>query len=37
MLLAKTVSNTPMFPANFGKALEEFDTDGDGLIDMDEF
>ena len=37
MLLARTVSNTPMFPANFGKALEEFDTDGDGLIDMDEF
>ena len=34
--LAKTVSNTPMFPANL-EALEEFDTDSDGLIDMDEF
>ena len=38
MLLAKTVSAAaPMFPGNFGRALEEFDTNGDGLIDMDEF
>ena len=38
MLLAKTVSAAaPMFPGNFGRALEEFDVNGDGLIDMDEF
>ncbi len=38
MLLAKTVAAAaPMFPGNFGRALEEFDVNGDGLIDMDEF
>ena len=38
MLLAKTVNNSaPMFPGNFGQALAEFDSNDDGLIDMDEF
>jgi len=38
MLLAKTVNNSaPMFPGNFGTALAEFDSNDDGLIDMDEF
>ena len=26
-----------MFPGNFQEALEQFDTNGDGLIDFDEF
>ena len=38
MLLAKTVNNSaPMFPGNFETALTEFDSNDDGLIDMDEF
>ncbi|CAM9575617.1 unnamed protein product, partial [Hapterophycus canaliculatus] len=36
--LAKTVNNaSPMFPGNFAKALLDFDTNSDGLIDFDEF
>lgn len=30
-------SATPIFPGNFKKALKEFDTSGDGLIDFYEF
>ena len=30
-------SQFPSFPGNFQQALEQFDTDGDGLIDRDEF
>ena len=38
MELAKAVTkNDPTFPGNFQKALTEFDTNGDGLIDFDEF
>jgi len=38
MVLCKAVNNmNPTFPGNFNTALEEFDTNGDGLIDFDEF
>lgn len=36
--LCKSVNNaSPSFPANFKKALEEFDVNEDGLIDYSEF
>eukprot|EP00941_MAST-03F_sp_MAST-3F-sp1_P005277 g5277.t1 len=36
--LCKTISNaSPMFPANFKRALEDFDKNDDGLIDYNEF
>lgn len=36
--LCQLVNNgSPVFPGNFKKALEEFDTNDDGLIDFDEF
>ena len=36
--LCKIVNNaSPTFPANFKKALEEFDVNEDGLIDYGEF
>ena len=38
MELAKAVTKEdPTFPGNFSRALSEFDTNGDGLIDFDEF
>jgi len=38
MDLCKTINNAnPTFPANFKRALEEFDRNDDGLIDYDEF
>jgi Ca2+-binding EF-hand superfamily protein len=38
MILCKAVNNmNPTFPGNFTTALEEFDQNGDGLIDFDEF
>jgi Ca2+-binding EF-hand superfamily protein len=36
--LCKSVNNaSPLYPANFKKALEEFDVNDDGLIDYKEF
>ncbi|CAM9257843.1 unnamed protein product, partial [Phaeothamnion confervicola] len=36
--LVTIVNNaSPMFPGNFARALEEFDTNDDGLIDFHEF
>ena len=38
MDLCKTINAmNPTFPGNFGRALQEFDTNDDGLIDFDEF
>ena len=38
MILCKAVNNmNPTFPGNFTTALQEFDTNGDGLIDFEEF
>lgn len=38
MELANAVTkNDPTFPGNFNRALTEFDTNGDGLIDFEEF
>lgn len=38
MMVCTIVNNgSPTFPGNFGRALEEFDSNDDGMIDFDEF